>query len=103
MIDDEQIKVEVDGTVVAEATVTTTGAQARAQVHVEPGHLPSGARQQVAAAVHQAAVADAAEHLSAALPRGDAELVVELSEHLEHPELRSAGASSILEGEVRRP
>ena len=103
MTDDKQIKVEVDGTVVAEAIVTTTDALARAQVHVEPGHLPVGARQQVAAAVHDAAVADSAEHLSAALPRGDAELVEEMREHLEHAELRSAGASSILEGEVRQP
>ncbi|GAA1833900.1 hypothetical protein ACFFOM_10490 [Microlunatus capsulatus] len=103
MTDDKQIKVEVDGTVVAEATVTTTDARARAQVHVEPGHLPTGTRQQVAAAVHESAVSDGAEHLSAALPRGDAELVTEMREHLDHPELRSAGASSILEGDVRQP
>lgn len=105
MTEPQQIKVEVDGAVVAEAVVTTPDADARsrAQVHVEPGHLPSGTRQQVAAAVHEAVVADEARHLSAALPRGDAELVEEMREHLDHAELRSAGASSILEGEVKHP
>ncbi len=104
MSDDQQIKVEVDGSIVAEATVTTSSdAHARAEVHVDPGILPSGTRGRVATAVHEAAVADSAEHLTAALPRGDAELMQEMRSHLDHPELRSAGASSIIEGDVQHP
>ncbi|SDR78831.1 hypothetical protein SAMN04488543_0471 [Friedmanniella luteola] len=104
MTEQKQIKVEVDGAVVAEAVVTPPDedARARAQVHVDPGHLPAGTRQQVAAAVHEAVVADAAQHLTAALPRGDAELVEEMRGHLDHAELRSAGASSIIEGDVKQ-
>ena len=104
MTDDKLIQVEVDGMVVAEATLTTSAdAQAQAAVHVEPGHLPSGTRSQVATAVNEAVVAESAEHLTATLPRGDAELVTELRAHLDHASLRSAGATSILEGDVRQP
>lgn len=104
MTEQKQIKVEVDGAIVAEAVVTSPDQQARAQaqVHVEPGHLPSGTRAQVAAALHEAVLADSALHLTAALPRGDAELVDEVREHLDNSELRSAGASSIIEGEVKQ-
>ena len=104
MSDDAPLKVEEDGSIVAEATVTTSDdAQAWAEVHVDPGHLPSGTRRRVATAVHDAAVADSAEHLSASLPRGDAELMEEMRSHLDHAELRSAGATSIIEGDVHHP
>jgi len=102
--DDKLIQVEVDGAVVAEATLTTSAdAQCQAAVHVEPGHLPTGIRSQVATAVNDAAVADSAEHLTATLPRGDAELVTELRAHLDDTSLRSAGATTIIEGDVRQP
>ena len=53
--------------------------------------------------MNDAAVADSAEHLTATLPRGDAELVTELRAHLDDTSLRSAGATTIIEGDVRQP
>ena len=103
MPDEKHITVEEDGQVLSEATVTVgdDDKQAQAQVHVTSGHLPAGTRQKMADALHQAVTEDNAERLTASVPRGEAELVEGICEHLSDVEMRSAGATSIIEGEVK--
>ena len=102
MADQRKITVEDGGEVVAHATVVTpdgTG-EALAEVSMAPGHLPIGTRQKVADAVHEAVVADHASHLTASVPQGDAELVDRIRDRLSDVHVRSAGASSIIEGDI---
>ena len=103
MADDTQIIVEVDGQVLARATVSDVNedGEACAQVHVASGHLPVGTRQKVVDAVHEAVVEHDTTRLTAAVPCGDAELVEGLRNHLDHVELRAAGATSIIRGDVK--
>jgi hypothetical protein len=101
--DERQISIEEQGRVVSHATVSAPdeNKEATAQVHVESGQLPPGTRRRMADAIHEAVTEDQAEHLTAAVPRGDAELVEGLAEHLSDAELRSAGATSIVRGHVK--
>ena len=103
MSDDRHIRVEEDGQLLAQAIVTVSDgdSQARAQVNVAPGHLPSDTRQKMANAVHDAVTEDHATHLTATVPLGDAELVQGIGAHLEDVELRAAGATSIIRGAVK--
>ena len=103
MAEDRQIAVEQDGQVLAQATVSAADDQgaSRAQVHMASGHLPPGTRQKVADAVHEAVVEEHAIRLTATVPRGDAELVEGIGHHLDRVELRAAGATSIIKGDVR--
>jgi hypothetical protein len=71
------------------------------QVHVAPGHLPVGPRQKVADAVHEAVTEGHARHLTATVPCGDAELVEGIRQHLDDVELRAAGATCIIEGDIK--
>ena len=102
MVDRRQISVEADGEILAEATISAPDADncARAEVTVAPGHHPVGTRQQMADAVHEAVCNDNARHLTASVPKGDAELVNGIRDHLSDVELRVAGASSIIQGDV---
>jgi hypothetical protein len=104
MTDDRQITVEEDGTVVAQASVSVSAEdhRAHAHVHVAAGHLPVGTRQKMVDAVHEAVCEDDGQHLTASVPLGDAELVQGLSERLDDVSLRAAGATSIVEGDVKR-
>jgi ribulose-5-phosphate 4-epimerase/fuculose-1-phosphate aldolase len=103
MANEKQISVEEGGRVLAEATVSVAdeNGQASAQVHVASGHLPVGTRQKVADAVHEAVVAEHTQRLTATVPLGDAELVEGIRSHLDDVQLRAAGATSILEGDVK--
>ena len=103
MADTKQVSVEENGEIVAQATVSAPDAHhaARAQVSVAPGHLPAGTRQKVADAVYQAVTDDNAGHLTAAVPQGDAELIAGICNHLSDVELRAAGATCIIEGDVK--
>jgi hypothetical protein len=96
MTDDRQITVEEDGAVVAQASVSVSSEdhRAQAQVNVASGHLPVGTRQKVVEAVHEAVCEDDGQHLTASVPLGDAELVRGLSERLDDVSLRA--------GDVRR-
>lgn len=102
MTDDKQIAFEQDGKMLAQATVSAADDEgaARAQVHMAAGQLPVGTRQKVADAVHEAVVQEHATHLTATVPCGDVELVEGIGQHLEHVELRAAGATSIIRGDV---
>lgn len=103
MAEGKQIKVEEDGQVLGRATVSFSpeDSQARAQVQMAPGHLPVGTRQKMADAVHAAVTEDNAERLTATVPMGDAELVEGIRSHLTGVELRAAGATSIIRGDVK--
>jgi hypothetical protein len=103
MADEKQISVEEGGSVLAEATVSVVAetGEARAQVHVASGHLPVGTRQKVADAVHEVVVEEQTQRLTATVPLGDAELVEGFRNHLDDVELRAAGATSIIVGDVK--
>lgn len=103
MAQSKKIQVEVDGAVLAEATIATDDQDrhSRAQVTMAPGHRPVGAGQTTADAVHHAVCEDEAVHLTASVPRGEGELVDGLRSHLTDVELRAAGSTSIVEGDVR--
>lgn len=102
MTDEKHITVEEDGHVLSEATVSVADEtnEARAHVHVASGHLPAGTHQKMADALHQAVTEDNAERLTAAVPRGEAVLVEGICDYLSDVEMRSAGATSIIQGEV---
>jgi hypothetical protein len=101
--EDRHISIEEDGRVLSTATVSAPddNNEAHAQVHMAPGHLPAGTRQQMADAICDAVTEDDAERLSAAVPRGDCELVEGISGHLADSELRAAGATSIIQGRIK--
>jgi hypothetical protein len=103
MGNEKQISVEEGGSVLAEATVSLANdnGEAHAQVSVAPGHLPVGTRQKVVDAVHEAVIEDHTQRLRATVPLGDAELVEGLRNHLDDVVLRAAGATSIIEGDVK--
>ncbi|GAA3696935.1 hypothetical protein GCM10022204_11070 [Microlunatus aurantiacus] len=102
MADSKKIHVEVDGQVLAQATIATDDEDlhSRAQVTMAPGHRPVGAGQTTADAVHEAVCEDEAVHLTATVPRGEAELIDGLRSHLTDVDLRAAGATSIIEGDI---
>jgi hypothetical protein len=103
MADEKQISVEEGGSVLAQATVSVANedGEAHAQVHVASGHLPVGTRQKVVEAVHEAVVEDQSRRLTATVPLGDAELVEGIRSHLDDVDLRAAGATSIIKGDVK--
>jgi hypothetical protein len=74
--------------------------EARVDVHTGSGNLPVGARQRMADTIHQVVTDDQASRMSATVPLGDAELVEGIRTHLNDVELRAAGATSIIEGNV---
>lgn len=103
MAAEKHITVEEDGQILAQARIASDDEHgARAEVNVAPGHLPAGTRQRMADAVHASVVEGDVRRLSASVPLGDAELIDGMREHLTDVELRAAGSTSILEGEVRR-
>jgi hypothetical protein len=103
MAEDKRITVEEDGHVLAQALVTPPDGEhgARAQINVAPGRLPPGTRQKMADAVCASVLEDEAQHLTASVPLGDAELIAGIGEHLTDVALRAAGSTSILDGDVR--
>jgi hypothetical protein len=52
-------------------------------------------------AVHEAVTEDHASRLTAAVPCGDAELVEGICDHLDDVELRAAGSTSIIKGDLK--
>ena len=99
MADDKQITVEQDGQVLSQATVSSkdNNKEVRAQVHVASGHLPAGTHRKMAEALHKAVTKDNAEHLTVSVPRGGAELVEGIRDHLNEVEIRSAGSTGVVQ------
>jgi len=100
--DDRHVTIEAHGETLAEATISNPDddAAVRVAVHMASGHLPAGARHRLTEAIHEVVLDDHAERLTATVPLGDAELVEGIREHLSDPELRAAGSTSIIQGDV---
>ena len=100
---DKHISVEENGQVLAQATISAANEQGEvcAQVHVASGQLPVGTRQRMADAVHEAVTEDETRRLTATVPLGDVELVEGIGHNLDDVNLRAAGATSIIEGDVK--
>ena len=103
MADDTQIIVEDDGEVLARATVSDADGDGEscAQVEMASGHLPVGTRQKVVDAVQEAVTDHHTRRLTATVPCGGAELVEGIRDRRDHVELRAAGATSIIRGDVK--
>ena len=103
MTDEKQFSIEKDGQVLGQATVSAPdeNSEVRVQMHVEAGHLPVGTRQRMVDVVREAVTEDKARRLTATMPLGDSELVEGIREHLSDVTLRAAGATSIIEGEIK--
>jgi hypothetical protein len=103
MTDDQnRITLEEDGRLLAEATLSDVDESGRlqAQVHVEAGHLPPGTRSAMAEAIHERVQSSSAEHLTAAVPLGDGELIDGIRRPLTDVTLRAAGVTSLIDGDV---
>ena len=103
MADEKHIRVEEDGQLVAQASVSVSpdDSSARASVRMAAGQLPAGSRQKVVDAVHDTVADDHGRHLTTTVPLGDSELVEKMRDRLDDVELRAAGATSIIEGDLR--
>jgi hypothetical protein len=102
MTDDKHVSINAHGETLVTANISPPDGdgEVRVDVHTESGHLPAGARQRMADAIHEAVTEAEAERVSATVPLGDAELVEGICDHLHDVELRAAGATSIIEGTV---
>ena len=102
--DAHEIQVEVDGHVVAAARVSQTDDPevVRSAMHVESGHLPAGSRTKLVDAVLEDPQVSAASHLAASVPTGDTELLDRLRERARSIEIRAAGATALVEADLRR-
>lgn len=100
--DHNRITLEEDGRLLAEATLSDVDEAGRlqAQVHVEAGHLPAGTRLAMAEAIHERVQSSNAEHLTAAVPLGDGELIEGIRRPLTDVTLRAAGVTSLIDGDV---
>lgn len=102
MVDDRHVSINAHGETLVEATISPPDGdgEARVDVHTGSGHLPVGARQRMADAIHEVVTEGQAERVSVTIPLGDAELVEGIRGHLNDVVLRAAGATSIIEGDV---
>jgi len=102
MADDRHVTIKAHGETLAEATISKVDddAEACVDVHVASGHLPAGSRHRLTEAIHEAVIEDQVERLTATVPLGDAELVEGIRDHLNDAELRAAGSTSIIKGDV---
>jgi len=88
------------GHVVAEATVTSDAdlQAVHADLHVEAGQQPAGARRQLVDAVVDLAAAEPGTQLNVTLPAGDSEILNRLHERVDGLQTRPAGASCLATG-----
>jgi hypothetical protein len=105
--DRQRVAVEdEDGRCVAEADIEVVGgAEVRASLHVEAGHLPRGTRTRLVDAVLDTPEVTSAEHVQVALPLGDTEILERVRERCDPEEVRAAGATCLVEADLagRRP
>jgi hypothetical protein len=96
--------VEIDdgGQLVAAADVESLDRPGvvRASLHVEPGHLPSGTRTRLVDAVLDLPEVRDGEHLEAAMPLGDAELLERMRARCDEVQTRAAGASCLVNADL---
>ena len=93
-----------EGQLLAEATIrsATHRPSIHADLHVEAGHLPVGTRTRLVDAVLDATAVEPGIHLQVTLPAGDGEILDRLRERCDDLQTRSAGASCLATGTLRR-
>jgi hypothetical protein len=90
--------------VVASAQVTAssgTPTTARAYLHAESGHLPTGSRARLVDAVLDLAELRGNDHLEATVALGDAESLHRLRERTDDMTTRAAGCSALIDADLR--
>lgn len=90
--------------VVASAQVTTSPDQAntaRASLHAESGHLPTGSRASLVDAVLDMPELENTAHLEATVPLGDTESLQRLRERTNDMTTRAAGSSALVDADLR--
>ena len=103
-IDKSKADVEIDdpaGRPLAAGSIERDGpGAARASLHVEPGHLPPGTRTRLVDAVLDDPLVKPSTRLTAAVPRGDGELLDRLQERCDDVQMRPAGTSVMVEADT---
>lgn len=84
----------------AQVSVTEDPDVVRSAMHVESGHLPVGARTKLVDAVLEDPQVSAASHLAASVPSGDTELLNRIRERARSVQVRSAGATTLVEADL---
>jgi hypothetical protein len=102
--DPHEVQIDIDGRMAAVAEVRPTDdpTVVRSAMHIESGHLPPGTRSALVDAVLDDPQVSGASHLSASMPAGDSELLERVRERADSVESRRAGATNIVEADLRR-
>ena len=96
-----QIEILDEGRVVATAEMSEDGPDCmRASLHAASDHLPPGTRSSLIDAVLDDPQVRRAGHVSASVPKGDAESLIRVQERCTDVQTRSAGASVLVEADV---
>ena len=104
VIDDADGRRVATADVAADTRAVDAGAPAtRVSLHVESGHVPPGTRARLVDAVLDAPEVSAGGHLSVSLPIGDTEILDRLRERCDTDDVRAAGATCLVEAELREP
>jgi hypothetical protein len=94
-IDDEH------GRPIAGADIEVVGSEvARASLHVESGHLPSGTRERLVDAVLDAPEVRSSRQVQVALPLGETEILERVRERCDTSETRAAGSTALVDAEL---
>lgn len=101
----QHIAMDDDGRLVATADLQTDPESGvlRAQLHVEAGHQRPGTGGKLVDAVLARAASGRAVRLLATISAGDAEVLERLRERCEDVQIRAAGATVIVEGNLGDP
>jgi hypothetical protein len=78
-----------------------TPTTARAYLHAESGHLPTGSRARLVDAVLDLAELRGNDHLEATVALGDAESLHRLRERTDDMTTRAAGCSALIDADLR--
>lgn len=99
-----RVEVRDDDRMTAAGVIERTGDQeTRVSMHREPGHLAVGTSARLIDAVLDHPQVQEAGHMTAALPRGDAEALERVRERCDSVEARAAGASVIVAADTSHP
>jgi len=101
----KHVEIDIGGRVVATADVERpeSAGPVRAVLYVESGHLPTGSRTRLVDAMFDLPELQGGEHLEAAVPIGDAEILDRLRQRCVEVRTRPAGATCLVEAQLPRP
>jgi hypothetical protein len=101
----KHVEIDVGGRVIATADVERheSAGPVRAALYVESGHLPIGSRARLVDAMFDLPELQSSEHLEAAVPIGDAEILDRLRQRCVDVRTRPAGATCLVEAQLPRP